>query len=89
MKSKYINIDLEIETPELDLVKYSIYARIDYSVDSNYGADADGNRGEVRTIVDDVVIIEVTENGKVVKTDIIDELLIQARIEEKFMEGSI
>jgi len=89
MKSKYINIDLEIETPELDIVEYSIHARIDYFIDNSYGADADGNRGTTVTFVEDVEIIEITENGKPITLSEENDLIVKAKIEERFLEGSI
>lgn len=38
---------------------------VDYSVDEQYGADADGNRGAPRTFIDDVIIDSVVDESGV------------------------
>jgi len=38
---------------------YIIIARIDFHVESNYGADADGNRGVSRTYIEHAEILEI------------------------------
>lgn len=42
-------------TMEVNDVELTIDGYVVYHSDNNYGADADGNRGEKRTIIDDVV----------------------------------
>lgn len=86
MKSKYLYTYVEVETPDMDIVKYRVHARIDYFIDRNYGADADGGRGESRLFVEDVVLLEVTEDGKPVILTEETELIVKARVEEKFIE---
>jgi hypothetical protein len=89
MKSKYLYTYVEVETPDMDIVKYRVHARIDYFIDRNYGADADGNRIEVRMFVEDVELLEVYEGSNPVKLDEETELIVKARIEEIFLGDSV
>ncbi len=54
--SKYIqNFMFQIDRGE-DIDCYSADAEIFYSIDENYGADADGRRGERRVFIEDIAI---------------------------------
>jgi len=44
------------------LIPVDITGIVDYFVDTKYGEDADGNRGEKRTIVDEVVEINAWDD---------------------------
>lgn len=48
-----VTASIEINDRELRIDGY-----VHYHVDNNYGADADGKRGEKRTIVEDVTTIQ-------------------------------
>lgn len=39
--------------------RYEIRVEVDYHIDANYGADADGNNGEVRLMLDHLHCINV------------------------------
>ena len=41
-------------------IETEIRGRASVTVDRNYGADADGNRGESQTFVDDIEVIEAS-----------------------------
>lgn len=49
-------------TVELDGTEYNCVVDVDFHVDPNYGADADGNRGAPRRFIDDVKLIDVFTN---------------------------
>lgn len=40
---------------------FTVEARVTWTVDNDYGADADGNRGESRLFIDDVEILSVQD----------------------------
>lgn len=44
---------------ELDDFEYQCVVDVEFHVDEDYGADADGNRGEPRLFIDDVKILDV------------------------------
>jgi len=44
------------------LIPVDVTGIVDYFVDTKYGADADGNRGEKRTIVDEVIKINAWDD---------------------------
>lgn len=62
--------------------------RIYYSTESNYGADADGNRGMEATFIDEVDCgdVEVADDGSALSTEEKNEAY--ARFEDK-IEGYI
>ena len=49
-----ISTDWLIEKPDGELVEVNLEGWVHYHIDRRYGEDADGNRGESRTFVDDV-----------------------------------
>lgn len=57
------------------LIPVDIIGIVKYKVDRRYGEDADGHRGETRTIVDEVVDIHAWD-------DDVKELLLNVREEE-------
>lgn len=87
MSKELVKITMEINRGD-DLVEVDVEGYIIYSVDYNYGSDADGGRGCSRTIVDDIQEIESYDmDGFTVK-------LTEKEIEEaselltnKFLEG--
>ena len=73
---------------EYEGVFFTLEVEVEYHIDSNYGADADGQRGIERTFIDDVKIISISgqiDEYLVVlefpKTDDFPEL-IENRVEE-------
>jgi len=43
----------------IELIETEIEAQVDITVDRDYGADADGNRGQTRVIVEDTQLLSV------------------------------
>ena len=56
-----INFQYEHPKNDDDLVWYDVTADIDYSVDSDYGADADGNRGTAQAQLEEITITSVID----------------------------
>lgn len=84
---KYISTDIELEV-EGGLQWINIDGYVYYAIDMNWGSDADGNRGEKRTIVSDIVGISAhDEFGR--DFDLIGDNLtkVTKAIGEKFFEG--
>ena len=61
---------------------------VHYHVDTDYGADADGNRGSSVTFVDDVLdVYAYDEDGGEVMLDKQDIELAKDNLAQKFLEG--
>jgi hypothetical protein len=52
IQTRYEDIKLTTESNK----DYTIEVEVDYSIDRNYGADADGNRGKTEAFIDDIKI---------------------------------
>lgn len=79
--------EMEITRGE-DVKEIIIDGYVEYEVDTNYGADADGNRGEKRTIITDVIDIEAWTEG-LEDFDLSEEETIKAGeiLARKFLQG--
>ena len=72
-----------------DSIEFEIEAEYTFAHDSNYGADADGNRGVPMTFLDDYRFYIYDENGDDV-TDKIERLFpsMYAEIEQEVVDRS-
>jgi hypothetical protein len=62
--TKHLTLTIEVEEGE-DIKKYVAEVKVTMSHDSDYGADADGNRSVPMDFIDDIEIERVTdEDGK-------------------------
>ena len=74
--------DFKVEI-EIDEKDFTATGTVDFITESNYGADADGNRGIEKTYIDDWDIVEVVDSeGKTV--DLTVEMFHEIR--EKLLE---
>lgn len=68
--------------------KVDVIGIISYFVDTRYGQDADGNRGEVRTIVDEVTDITVCDmDVNTINVTAQEEDFLAYELTRKFLEG--
>ena len=76
-------VTLEIELNDKD---YKVEVEIRYSVDKNYGADADGRRGIEKAIYEGFEIIEVDRDREYI--DAFPELVdaVENKIANEFLE---
>ena len=62
---------IEKEVFGFDEVSYIAEVQVEYYVDKDYGADADGNRGEARLIIEDYKVLSIRDDaGRIVKDEI-------------------
>lgn len=62
----------------IDDIDYEARVSIKYHVDNTYGADADGNRGEPRTFIDDIKIMGIIDNtGRLLDPHTISEKMVE------------
>lgn len=61
---------------------------VHYHVDTKYGADADGGRGERRTFIDDVTDVDaITPDGEDYKLNEVNFQRAIDALQTKFLEG--
>lgn len=58
-KSMIVKCEVEVVKNEPQFIQANV--TVDYSVDKNYGADADGNRGIEKLFINDVVIHSILD----------------------------
>lgn len=74
----------------LELADFDVYVDgyVHYHIDKHYGEDADGNRGSIKTFVDDVTdITACKDNGTEVKLTDQEIKLAEHKLVVKFLEG--
>ncbi len=64
-----------------------VQGEVEYHIDENWGADADGHRGERRVIVDEIQLVDIEVDGKSESEGVFErgqERYVVDRISEKF-----
>ena len=80
---------------DIELENHTIKATVNADAkiwDENYGADADGNRGEMRTFIDDLEVTIFDNNGNDITEKVENRykftfISISEEAEEKLMEA--
>lgn len=79
---------LVTSTIVIDDCEYTVDGYVIYSVDDDYGSDADGNRGVIRTTVEEVQNVEVyDEEGTEVDLDKEEKEQAEQILIDKFKDG--
>ena len=88
MSREYVQATMAQDVKDGGIEEITIEGWVNYEVDINYGADADGNRGSRRTVVEDV---EDIKGYDVLNDEIklsVDQLIAASEIlANKFLEG--
>lgn len=80
--------EIEMEMANGNVKDLNIEGFVHYHVDKYFGADADGNRGEVRTIIDDVIDVNVYDmDGNDVEITSPQRETVKAKLVTIFMEN--
>ena len=67
--------------------EYDVEGYVEYHEEKHWGADADGNRGTCKTIVDDVIDIVAYQDGEDIELTKDEKQLIADRLTRKFLEN--
>jgi hypothetical protein len=78
-----IDFNYEHESRD-DITEYECSCQVSYYIDNDYGADADGNRGEPRIFIEDIEILSVYSG-----TENVEDYLLPDEIPAEMKEGII
>lgn len=82
-----ISTTIELEKGD-DLVLLDIDGIVHYTIDRDYGSDADGRRGTIKTFIDDIVDVMATDSeGETFELNKEQLEKVERKITEKFMHG--
>ena len=84
---KEITVMMLVERSEDCHQELAVEGTVEYSVDIDYGSDADGNRGCRKVTVDDVTDVWASdEDGEIIELDKEDLELAKDNLVQKFLE---